>query len=134
MIKKKKNEVYALRKHIQMSAHKARRVIEQIRGRSYEETLMILKFMPYQATYPILKLVSSAVTNAIQNRGFNKAHLVITQAKVNEGTTRKKRRPRARGRNCLIKKQTCHITILLKDESFYHKGYPSIQDELDDIL
>lgn len=119
MIKKKKNlpEVYALRQHIHMSSHKARRVIDQIRDRSYEETLMILKFMPYQATYPILKLVSSAATNAIQSRGFNKANLVISQAKVNQGPTGKKRRPRARGRNCLIKKQTCHITIVLKDTS-----------------
>nr|YP_010579903.1 ribosomal protein L22 [Hypericum monogynum]QVL23006.1 ribosomal protein L22 [Hypericum monogynum]UZS76695.1 ribosomal protein L22 [Hypericum monogynum] len=123
MIKKKKNlaEVYALRQHIHMSSHKARRVIEQIRGRSYEETLMILKFMPYQATYPILKLVSSAARNASQNRGFNKANLVISQAKVNQGTTGKKRRPRARGHNCLIKKQTCHITIVLKDKSFYQE-------------
>nr|YP_010920680.1 ribosomal protein L22 [Philotheca pungens]YP_010920706.1 ribosomal protein L22 [Philotheca pungens]WAJ53692.1 ribosomal protein L22 [Philotheca pungens]WAJ53693.1 ribosomal protein L22 [Philotheca pungens] len=33
---KKKVEVSALGKHICMSAHKARRVIDQIRGRSYE--------------------------------------------------------------------------------------------------
>jgi len=45
MIKKRKKnpstEVYTLGQHISMSAHKARRIIDQIRGRSYEETLMI---------------------------------------------------------------------------------------------
>lgn len=121
MIKKKKKnaEVYALSQHICMSAHKARRVIDQIRGRSYEETLMILELMPYRACYPIFKLVYSAAANANHNMGFNEANLVISQAEVNEGSTAKRIRPRARGRNFLIKKPTCHITIVLKDISFY---------------
>lgn len=66
---KKKVEVYALGQHICMSAHKARRVIDQIRGRSYEETLMILELMPYRACYPIFKLVYSAAANGIHNLG-----------------------------------------------------------------
>nr|YP_010570731.1 ribosomal protein L22 [Calophyllum soulattri]UDP58285.1 ribosomal protein L22 [Calophyllum brasiliense]UZG90418.1 ribosomal protein L22 [Calophyllum soulattri] len=123
MIKKKKKnayaEVYALGQYIRMSTHKARRVIDQIRGRSYEETLMILELMPYRACYPIFKLVYSAAANASHNMGFNEANLIISQAEVNEGTTAKKIRPRARGRNFLIKKPTCHITIVLKDISLY---------------
>nr|WAJ53590.1 ribosomal protein L22 [Philotheca pinoides]WAJ53591.1 ribosomal protein L22 [Philotheca pinoides] len=62
---KKKVEVSALGKHICMSAHKARRVIDQIRGRSYEEALMILELMPYRACYPIKKLVYSAAANGM---------------------------------------------------------------------
>nr|BEV76796.1 ribosomal protein L22 [Naringi crenulata] len=72
---KKKVEVSALGQHICMSAHKARRVIDQIRGRSYEETLMILELMPYRACYPILKLVYSAAANGIHNLGFNEGSL-----------------------------------------------------------
>nr|BEV75615.1 ribosomal protein L22 [Citropsis gilletiana]BEV75706.1 ribosomal protein L22 [Citropsis schweinfurthii] len=74
---KKKVEVSALGQHICMSAHKARRVIDQIRGRSYEETLMILELMPYRACYPILKLVYSAAANGIHNLGFNEGSLFI---------------------------------------------------------
>nr|QBC71680.1 ribosomal protein L22 [Berberidopsis beckleri] len=118
MIKKNPNtEVYALGQHISMSAHKARRVIDQIRGRSYEETLMILELMPYRACYPIFKLVYSAAANASHNMGFNEADLVISKAEVNEGTTVKKLKPRARGRSFPIKRPTCHITIVLKDIS-----------------
>lgn len=98
-----------------MSAHKARRIIDQIRGRSYEETLMILELMPYRACYPIFKLVYSAAANASHNMGFNEASLVISQAAVNEGTTLKRLKPRARGRSYPIKRPTCHITIVLKD-------------------
>nr|YP_010019007.1 ribosomal protein L22 [Primula flaccida]QOJ48622.1 ribosomal protein L22 [Primula flaccida] len=117
MIKKKKTEIYALGQHISMSAHKARRVIDQIRGRSYEETLMILELMPYRACYSILKLVYSAAANASYNMGSDETNLIISKAEVNEGTTVKKLRPRARGRSFPIKRPTCHITIGVKDIS-----------------
>nr|YP_010018583.1 ribosomal protein L22 [Primula gemmifera]QOJ48198.1 ribosomal protein L22 [Primula gemmifera] len=117
MIKKKKTEIYALGQHISMSAHKARRVIDQIRGRSYEETLMILELMPYRACYSIFKLVYSAAANASYNMGSDETNLIISKAEVNEGTTVKKLRPRARGRSFTIKKPTCHITIGVKDIS-----------------
>nr|YP_010898277.1 ribosomal protein L22 [Dipterocarpus littoralis]WHL46706.1 ribosomal protein L22 [Dipterocarpus littoralis] len=104
-----------------MSAHKARRVIDQIRGRSYQETLMILELMPYRACYPIFKLVYSAAANARHNRGLNEANLVISKAEVNEGTAVKRLKPRARGRSYLIKRPTCHITIVLRDRSLSTK-------------
>ncbi|KAK9661975.1 hypothetical protein RND81_O071100 [Saponaria officinalis] len=117
--KKRKDDVYALGQYISMSAHKARRVIDQIRGRSYEETLMILELMPYRACYPIFKLIYSAASNASHNKGFNKADLIIFKAEVNKGTNMKKLKPQARGRSYLIKRPTCHITIVLKDINYY---------------
>nr|YP_010016262.1 ribosomal protein L22 [Heteromorpha arborescens]QOI73591.1 ribosomal protein L22 [Heteromorpha arborescens] len=116
-LKKIKTEVYALGQHISMSAHKARRVVDQIRGRSYEETLMILELMPYRACYPILKLVYSAAANANYNMDSNESNLVISKAQVSEGTATKKLKPRARGRSFTIKRPTCHITIVVKDIS-----------------
>ncbi|KAL6557721.1 hypothetical protein OROMI_018071 [Orobanche minor] len=115
--KKKKTEVYALCRHISLSADKARRVIDQIRGRSYEETLMILELMPYRASYPILKLVYSAASNAAYSMDSAEVNLVISKAEVNEGTITKKFKPRARGRSYVIKRTTCHITIVVKDIS-----------------
>nr|YP_009757971.1 ribosomal protein L22 [Cyclopogon longibracteatus]QIM61381.1 ribosomal protein L22 [Cyclopogon longibracteatus] len=113
---KSEKEAKVLAKHIRMSVFKARRVIDQIRGRSYEETLMILELMPYRASYPVLKLVYSAAANASNNMGFNEADLFISKAEVNEGPITKKLRPRARGRSYLIKKTTCHIKIVLKEK------------------
>nr|YP_010708478.1 ribosomal protein L22 [Scutellaria caryopteroides]WCR48728.1 ribosomal protein L22 [Scutellaria caryopteroides] len=117
MLKKKKTEVCALGRHISLSADKARRIIDQIRGRSYQETLMILELMPYKGCYPIFKLVYSAAANASSNMGSDEANLVISKAEVNEGTVAKKFKPRARGRSSAIKKATCHITIVVKDIS-----------------
>nr|QEX96183.1 ribosomal protein L22 [Rungia pectinata] len=117
VIKKRKIEVYALGRHIPLSPDKARRVIDQIRGRSYEETLMILELMPYRACYPIFKLVYSAATNARSKMGSDETNLVISKAEVNQGTSVKKFKPQARGRSYAIKKTTCHITIVVKDRS-----------------
>nr|WAJ49350.1 ribosomal protein L22 [Correa glabra] len=125
---KKKVEVSALGKHICMSAHKARRVIDQIRGRSYEEALMILQLMPYRACYPIPKLVYSAAANGIHNLGFNEASLFIIKAEVNKGPTPKRLKPRALGRSSMSKRRTCHITIVLKDISLDEYEYRDYLD------
>nr|YP_010846560.1 ribosomal protein L22 [Dracocephalum cuspidatum]WEV87778.1 ribosomal protein L22 [Dracocephalum cuspidatum] len=117
LLKKNKTEVRALGRHISVSADKARRVIDQIRGRSYEETLMILELMPYKVCYTIFKLVYSAAANASYTMGSAEDNLLIIKAEVNEGTTVKKLKPRARGRSYAIKKDTCHITIVVKDIS-----------------
>nr|QBE88730.1 ribosomal protein L22 [Hypertelis spergulacea] len=111
-----RGKVYAHHEYLSLSPDKARRVIDQIRGRSYEEALLILNHMPYRACDPIFKLLSSAAGNA-RKKGWNQANLIISKAEVNKGPTRKKIKPRARGRNYLIRKTTSHITLVLKDIS-----------------
>nr|YP_010447672.1 ribosomal protein L22 [Lactoris fernandeziana]YP_010447699.1 ribosomal protein L22 [Lactoris fernandeziana]DAZ89807.1 TPA_asm: ribosomal protein L22 [Lactoris fernandeziana]DAZ89834.1 TPA_asm: ribosomal protein L22 [Lactoris fernandeziana] len=112
-----RTQAKAIAQHIPMSAHKARRVIDQIRGRSYEETLMLLELMPYRASYPVFKLLYSAAANASHNLGFNEADSYISKAEVNEGAVMKRLKPRARGRSYPIKKPTCNITIVLKSRT-----------------
>ena len=77
-----------------MSAHKARRVLDQIIGRSYRKTLTILELMPYRTCYPIFKLIYSTTANAKHNMSLNEEYLVIIKVTVNEGTTMKKLRRR----------------------------------------
>nr|YP_010724307.1 ribosomal protein L22 [Moraea spathulata]WDW31434.1 ribosomal protein L22 [Moraea spathulata] len=113
----REKEVKVLAQHIPMSVSKVQRIIDQIRGRSYEETLMILELLPYRASFPILKLVYSAAANASHNMGLNEADSFISKAEVNGGPFVKKLRPRARGRSFPIKRPTCHIRIVLKEKS-----------------
>uniref|UniRef100_UPI0030FE5A5F ribosomal protein L22 n=1 Tax=Hyparrhenia multiplex TaxID=3037231 RepID=UPI0030FE5A5F len=105
--------VFKAQKRIHMSVFKAQRVLDEIRWRYYEETVMILNLMPYRASYPILKLVYSAAANATHYRDFDKTNLFITKAEVSRSTIMKKFRPRARGRSFSIKKTMCNITIVL---------------------
>ena len=69
-------------KGLRMGPNKVRRVAYAIRGRSYEEALMILEFMPYHACEPLLKLLYSAASNAKNMYGLNKSKLYISELKV----------------------------------------------------
>ncbi len=102
---------------IRGSVSKVRRVLDQIRGRSYRDALIMLEFMPYRSTGPITKVLRSAVANAENNLGLDPASLVISQASADMGPSMKRYRPRAQGRAFAIKKQTCHITIAVTPQT-----------------
>lgn len=110
-------EIKAIARYIRMSPHKVRRVLDQIRGCSYREALILLEFMPYRACEPVLKLVRSAVANAEHNAGLDPAKLVISQAYADQGPILKRFRPRAQGRAYQIRKPTCHITVAVAEAS-----------------
>jgi large subunit ribosomal protein L22 len=120
-------KIRALARNIRMSAHKARRVINQIHGCSYGQALMILELMPYGACYPISQLINSAAANANHNMGLNKANLLVSRVKVNEGAVFKRVQPRDQGRGYPIQKPTCHITIVLEEISRSNDPIMSIE-------
>ena len=109
--KETQKEVKAIARYVRMSPHKARRVLDQIRGISYGEALIILRFMPYRACEVIIKLLRSAVANAEHNEGLDPTTLVVSTAFADGGPTLKRFRPRAQGRAYKIHKPTCHITV-----------------------
>ncbi|NET56327.1 MAG: 50S ribosomal protein L22 [Symploca sp. SIO2E6] len=109
-------ETRAIARYIRMSPFKVRRVLDQIRGRSYRDALIILEFMPYRACEPVLKVLRSAVANAEENAALNPASLVITKAYADMGPSLKRYRPRAQGRAYQIRKPTCHITVAVSPE------------------
>jgi large subunit ribosomal protein L22 len=107
-------EAKAHGRYIRMSPSKVRRVLNQIRGRSYKDALLLLEFMPYRACGPVWQIVQSAAANAQNNLNLNKENLIIGEAFANEGPVMKRIRPRAQGQAYQIKKPTCHISITLK--------------------
>ena len=72
--------VKAIAKYIRMAPNKVRRVLNQIRGKSYKEALMILEFMPYSACKPVLQVLQSAAANAENNNGLKKLDLEVSEA------------------------------------------------------
>ena len=103
--------------YVRGSASKVRRVLDQIRGKSYRDALIMLEFMPYRSTEPITKVLRSAVANAEHNLGMDPSSLIIHSASANNGPVMKRYRPRAQGRAFAIKKQTCHITISVQPQT-----------------
>lgn len=111
------NQVKAVARHIRMSPRKVRRVLDQIRGRTYRDALIMLEFMPYSACEPITKVLRSAVANAEHNNGLDPVNLVISEAYADAGPTLRRFRPRAQGRAYQIRKPTCHITVAVAPAS-----------------
>jgi large subunit ribosomal protein L22 len=108
-------EAKAIARYIRMSPHKVRRVLDQIRGRTYQEALIILEFMPYRSCEAILKVLRSAAANAEHNQGMDRSKLVVSQAFADQGPALKRFRPRAQGRAYQIRKPTCHITVAVAE-------------------
>jgi len=114
----KSKPIKAVAKYIRMSPHKIRRVLNQIRGHSYLEALMILKFLPYAATDPIKCVLESAASNAEYAYKLDKSKLIIDQIFADEGPKLKRIRARAKGQACRILKPTCHVTVIMKEQIY----------------
>lgn len=99
---------------IRMSPLKVRRVLSQIQGCSYEEALILLKFLPYRACHPVAKVLKSAAANALNNFSIPLSYLRVEKAIVEKGPILKRIRPRAKGRMFPIKKRTSNICITVE--------------------
>ncbi|WEV45306.1 50S ribosomal protein L22 [Streptococcaceae bacterium ESL0687] len=100
---------------VRVSPRKSRLVIDLIRGKNIAEAITILKFTPNKAAGVIEKVLNSAVANAENNLGLEKADLYVSEAFVNEGPTMKRFRPRAKGSASPINKRTSHITVVVEE-------------------
>ena len=107
------NQYSATSKYLRLSPYKVRRVLSQIKGKSYSEAMMLLTFMPYRPCTTIKKILQSAASNAIKNGKQNQEQLIINEAFANSGPKLKRFQPRAQGRAFKIHKPTCHITLKL---------------------
>ena len=99
---------------VRVSASKARRVIDLVRGKSVEEALDILRWAPQSASEPVAKVIASAAANAQNNEGLDPSTLVVATVYADEGPTAKRIRPRAQGRAYRIRKRTSHITVIVE--------------------
>ncbi len=101
----------AVARYVRLSATKARRVVNLVRGLPAKEALTVLQFAPQSASEPVFKVLASAIANAENNERLDPDALLVSAAYVDEGPTLKRFRPRAQGRAYRIRKRTCHITI-----------------------
>ena len=99
---------------VHVSATKARRVIDLVRGKTVSEALDILRWAPQQASEPVAKVIASAAANAQNNDGLDPSTLVVAAVYADEGPTAKRIRPRAQGRAFRIRKRTSHITVIVE--------------------
>ena len=101
---------------IRIAPRKARLVVDLIRGKEIKEARAILMFTPKAASPLILKVLNSAVANAENNNNKKLEDLFVKEVYVNEGARLKRLLPRAKGKGDIIKKRTCHITVVVAEK------------------
>jgi large subunit ribosomal protein L22 len=110
-------ESKAILRYARITPRKARRVVDLIKGKKAGEALISLRFMPYRGARFIEKILKSAMANAEQkNANVDTESMVVSGAYVDQGPTMKRMEPRAMGRANVIKKRSCHITVILTEK------------------
>jgi large subunit ribosomal protein L22 len=102
-------------KHLRVSPRKTRLVTSLIRGLKVSEAIDQLKYSNKRVAKAILKLLNSAVANAVNGYDLDKDNLIIKEIKVDEGKTLKRWMPRAYGRATVIRKRMSHISLVLSE-------------------
>ncbi|MDO4665318.1 MAG: 50S ribosomal protein L22 [Actinomycetaceae bacterium] len=113
-------EAKAQARFVRSTPMKARRVVNEIRGKRALEAYDVLRFAPQAVAEDVRKVLHSAMHNAkyrAEETGqtLKFEDLVITAAWVDEGPTMKRFQPRAQGRAGQILKRTSHITLVVSD-------------------
>ncbi len=108
-------DIRAYLKNADISAQKARLVVDLVRGKKAVDAANMLKYTPKKAARILEKLLGSAIANAEENFGVSRDDLVVYQITADEAPTRKWRRFGARGRFKPLLRRSSHLTIVLRE-------------------
>ena len=105
---------YASVRYARVSSTKAKIVIDQVRGKSYDDAVAILANMPHDAASILLKVVKSAGANAENNKGLNVHDLYLAEIILGCGPNRASRiYARGKGSGNRIDSRYSHIKVVL---------------------
>lgn len=108
-------EAYAIHKGAMIAPRKARMTLDLVRGKDVATAEGILENTNTKASRLILKVLKSAVSNAVNNNGANESDLIISECYINPGPVYKRIKFASRGNVDRRDKRTSHITIKVSD-------------------
>ena len=115
-------EAKAVGRYLRVTLRKAKYVLDAVRGKSANEALAMLKFIPNEAAKYIRQVVESAVANAEHNYAMDREILRICRAYADQGPSMKRIQPRAMGRAYRILKRMSHITVVVTEDETLRKA------------
>lgn len=108
-------ETFAIHKGAIIKPRLARMTMDLVRGKDVMTARNILETTNTKASTMILKVLNSAVANAVNNFGAKENELVIKECFVNPGTILKRIQFASRGNVDRHDKRTSHIKIVVTD-------------------
>ncbi|MCJ7811898.1 50S ribosomal protein L22 [bacterium] len=112
-------EAGAVFKYIRISPRKVRQVADLIRGKSVDEAISLLHFTLKRGSVPVEKLLRSAMANAmnkVEATKLDPEDFFIKSIWVDAGPTMRRYRPGPRGGASVIRKRSCHISVVVSDK------------------
>ena len=100
-------------RYIRITSRKVKIVIDLIRGKKVDEALAILMYTPKAASPIVMKLLNSAIANAVNNQEMDRNSLYVAEICANPGPTLKRFVARSRGSAAPMLKRTSHISVVL---------------------
>ncbi len=110
-------EVQAVYRNFRMSAQKVREVVRQIQGLPALHAQAVLAVIPRKSARAVAKTLKSAIANAENNHNLRPETLRIALAVAQTASTLRRFTPKARGSAGPILKRSCHIKIVVSDNS-----------------
>lgn len=108
-------KTYAIHKSAMIAPRKARMTLDLIRGKDIQTAEAILETTNTKASRLIIKVLKSAVANAVNNNGAKEEELVISTCFINPGPVYKRIKFASRGNVDRRDKRTSHIYIEVSD-------------------
>ena len=108
-------EAYAIHKNALIKPRLARMTMDLVRGKNVSSARAILENTNTKASSLILKVLNSAVANAVNNNGASEADLTIKECFINPGPVLKRIKFASRGNIDRHDKRTSHITVCVTD-------------------
>ena len=108
-------ETYAIHKGAVIAPRKARMTLDLVRGKDVVTAQAILENTNTKAARLILKVLNSAVANAVNNFGAKESELKVSECYINPGQVYKRVKFASRGNVDRRDKRTSHITVKVSD-------------------
>lgn len=108
-------KVTASLKNLAVSPRKVRLVAVSIRGLSTDRAALELERQLKRSSKPMLKLLKSAVANAVNNHQIAEDNLRVAEVRVGEGQKLKRWLPRAQGRATPLWKRMSNVDLFLEE-------------------
>jgi large subunit ribosomal protein L22 len=99
-----------------MSARKVRKFADLIRGRTLDEAVQLLRYIPNRGARLLERVLLSAKGNAEDRGARDVEDLIVTESRIDDGPMFKRVMPKARGTANMIFRRICHIHVALGDE------------------
>ncbi len=108
-------EAKAHLKYLRISPRKVGIVLDLIRNKPVGLAIGILQHTPKSASWHLLRLLNSAISNAVNVHNMQASELYISKCFTCPGPTLKRMQPVSKGRGHRILKRSSHVTIILND-------------------